>query len=651
MKKYGVITILLIAIYIVAFSFTCHKKYQTFAYDDFDLATANQIIWNSLHGDPFYSSIHGGSFLKFHAPLIYLLLLPFYALWPSPVMLLYAQTILLALAGLPIYLIAKRELKIGSMALVFLTVYLLYPPLGYLSLGHPHGVTFAPFFLAWAYYFFRRDRYAFFITMLCLAMTAREEISFIVVTVGICALWERKGLKWWVAPISLGVIWFAFYFFWLLPYLRGGEKSPFLILFSEVGGSPAAILRNIFTRPFYILGVVFKPHKLVYIFRMLVPLAFMPLLSPGILFICLPNLFLNLLADRQDVADIFFQYNAILIPFIFFAGVMGFARLRRFIKIDILNKIILMAILITGVVSSWCLGPQLHLLSKTWEYSGVSMPKEDFLTPVKWEMVEMVPPDVPVTTHFKFCTYLSGRKELEFLPWVLYGQFGNMPDRFRGRSDIESALIDFGDVTTFVRFYNPKTSPERMRRLISENRLGLVKIYDQIALYKRGESDAFILYESLGKEKGETQKGYGALFNDLGLNHVELEIVGDRPRRQLRFSSLWKARKKLNDDFSMLIRIEDESGNQVLQQPRSICYHMYPTDEWEEGELIRANHLIALPPELPPGRYRLKMVVINKFPPCRVVPLITPPASIDTDGWLIVGEFEAGEHELYTRVK
>ena len=71
---------------------------------------------------------------------------------------------------------------------------------------------------------------------------------------------------------------------------------------------------------------------------------------------------------------------------------------------------------------------------------------------------------------------------------------------------------------------------------------------------------------------------------------------------------------------------------------------MYPTSEWQQGETIKANHLIAIPPDLPHGRYRLKLVVINKFPPCEALPLMASPASIDTDGWLIVGEFETIDH-------
>jgi uncharacterized membrane protein len=641
MKKYDFIAVLLIVMYIVAFGFTCCVKYQTFSYHDLDLAVANQIMWNTLRGDIYYTSVQGGFFLKLHAPFIYILFLPLYALWSSPLTLLLAQTLFLALAGWPIYLIAKRELGNGSHTLVFLIVFLLYPPLGYITLLHPHGLNFSPFFLAWAFLLYRREKYGAYLAMLGLALSCREEISFMAVALGVFALWEGKRMKWWLVPLAAGVAWFALYFFLLGPYLREGAQSPFLIYYGEMGSSPQNFLKNIFTNPIYVLGVIFKPYKILYIFRMLAPLAFMPLLAPGILFICLPNFLLNLLGTRRDIADIFLQYNSPLIPFIFIAAITGFARFRRIARSGTLQKVAIRAILILGVLFSVRLGPQLHLFSKTWKPRISCLPQYDFRNAAKRRMVGMIPPGAAVTTHFGFFSHLSSRRELEALPWLLWGRIGFFPDSYLGRSDIEYALIDFSDSATFLRFYRPVESPERFRRFISENRLGLVTIYDQIALYRRGEPDSLPLYENLGRKANETAGRHRALFGGLELKDAGMEFNVLPLGKQLTFTSLWQARERLHEDFSMLIRIEDESGRQVLQQPRNICYHMYPTAEWPQGETIRARHFIALPPDLPPGRYRLKMTVINKYPPCKALHVTAPKNDIDEDGWLILGDYES----------
>jgi hypothetical protein len=115
-------------------------------------------------------------------------------------------------------------------------------------------------------------------------------------------------------------------------------------------------------------------------------------------------------------------------------------------------------------------------------------------------------------------------------------------------------------------------------------------------------------------------------------------LTGEEPRRQISFVSLWRAGKKLDDDLSMIIRIVDAEGTNIFpHQARNICSHLYPTWEWKDGETIRATHLIALPPSLPPGRYFLKMAVINKFPPCRARRCEAYTGVIDRDKWYIAG--------------
>lgn len=635
-KKYNLIASLLILVYIAAFCITCFAKYRTFSYYDHDTALLNQVMWNSLHGRLMYSTLaNGGNILRTHGYLTLPLLLPIYAIWQSPLWLLYVQTIFLALAGWPIYIFARRELNSPRSALVFLLLYLLYPALGYINLHHSCIENVTLFLLAWAYYFYRGGKYPLFIALLFTAIATREEISFIAVAIGITALWERRGAKWWVAPLLAGITWFAIYFFLLLPYLQGESKAWYLTFYGHPGDSAGNFVWNIAAHPSYMLELLAQPQKLTYAVQMLLPLAFLPLLSPGILFISSPVIFLYLLSSHPDVSTILRHYNSPIIPFIFFAGITGYAKLQRLMKGATLHRLLLSAVIITGISSSWMLGPQLHLLSRTWHGLTDCLPKNDYLNPYRWEMVTMVPARIPVTTTFPFFTYLSNRRELESLTWLLYGKLGLSPGVYRGRSDIECALIDFGDPTTFVRFYDPRKSPERFMRFLADNRLGLVKLYDQFALFRRGAPDITPLYEQVRAD--ESSKPL-ATFEGLELKEARLDMTGENPQRQIRFVSTWRAGKKLDDDLSAMIRITDAEGRNIFpHQVRSICYHLYPTCEWKAGETIRATHLIALPPDLPPGRYSLKMAMINKFPPCRARQCEVRAGYIDRDGWYVAG--------------
>jgi uncharacterized membrane protein len=637
MKKNTLIALLLIIAYGVAFSATCLIKYRTFSYHDSDLGVINQVMWNTLHGRPFYTSIFGCSILKLHPSLIFAVFLPLYALWQSPLMLLYSQTFLLALSGLPVYLVARRELENEKMGLLFMALYLLYPALGYVTLGHIEEQTIAIFFLAWAYYFYRANRYALFLIMLGVALTGREEYSLIAITFGLSALWERKGPKWWLPLCAGGCVWLLSYFFIIAPAIWGSAQSPFESFYAEAGGSAGNILKNIVFHPLAIASIMLTPPKLLYLFHLLAPLAFIPLLSPRVLFIISPVILLNLLATRPWVASIVNKYNAPVIPFVFFASIAALARLRR-LGSGALNRAVVAALCIAGGASAWGWGPQMHLLSRSWRGLAELLPKPDFLAPYKQEMVSRIPPNVPAATNFGFFAHLSSRRDLAAVPWIVSGKLGPLPLPYFSPPNTEYALIDLGDPTTFVKFYDPRSSAERFRRFLLDNRLGLVALYDQIALFKRDAPDVLPLYERV---KEATPSKPMAEFEGLELEKARLALTGDAPRRQIVFTSTWRAARMLGDDLSAMILITDAEGISMFpHQVRNICQHLFPTWEWPVGETIRANHLIALPPSLPPGRYFLKMLIINKFPPCRAMQCTADVRRIDQNGWFIAAAID-----------
>ena len=617
----------------------CFQKYATFAYHDFDLAIFNQVMRNTIRGDFFQSSIVGGVYLRDHVPLILVLFLPFYALFQSPLFLLVLQTVFIGATGLSLWFVASRELRDGLVALFVLAVYLLYPALGYINLFHFHAIALAPLFLVWAYYFFEKGSYRPFITMLALGLLCREDVSFIVIAFGFLALFRRRELKWSAAPLLMGLAWGLFCFLYLIPRFRSGQEYLYLQFYGDFGNSLPNIIKGIVLRPVHAASVVLQPRKLAYLFQLLGPLIFLPLFSPLVLFPCLPNLFLFLLSSNPNAASIYYQYNSFLIPFIFLAAIYSLKLLGRSIKRRGVIRGAAALMLLSGIAFSWKLGPQLHLFQESWKAPVAVLPRRDPLASWKWEAIGRIPPDVPAATTFGFFAQLSDRRVLECLHFVLCGQYGIYPERYEGRDDIEYALIDFGEPTTFVRFYRPGQSAENFRRFLSRNDLGLVEIYDRLALYRRGEEDVFSLYERAGKDELRAKKPL-ADFGGLELTDVDLELVEGRSGRQLRFTSMWTVGSRQEDDLSMFMRLVDASGREVLRQPRSICYHLYPTSEWVEGETIRSNHLIALPPGLPPGRYRLEMLLIDKFPPCATRRFTAPPPSITKAGWLVIGELE-----------
>ena len=130
--------------------------YDNFNLGKYDLGNAVQVVNNTLHGKFFtYTDRFGTqiSRLSNHADFILLLLVPVFAIFPSPVTLIVAQCLALSLGGLVVYLLARAvKLSKFSAALISLA-YLLNSDIGYLGLDAFHGITFAIPFVLLSFYF------------------------------------------------------------------------------------------------------------------------------------------------------------------------------------------------------------------------------------------------------------------------------------------------------------------------------------------------------------------------------------------------------------------------------------------------------------------------------------------------------------------
>ncbi len=118
-----------------------------------------QKLWNTLHGKFWYSMELGDALPpKFHHPdFTLLILLPFFAIFPSVYTLAIAQAIFTILAGIIIYLILEK--KDEDLALLLSLGFILHPViLLFSSTGDFATTTLSPFFYFIFVYAFLKDR-------------------------------------------------------------------------------------------------------------------------------------------------------------------------------------------------------------------------------------------------------------------------------------------------------------------------------------------------------------------------------------------------------------------------------------------------------------------------------------------------------------
>ncbi len=405
-----------ILLYIVFFGVFVSLRHYNFQTQTWDLGIFDQTFWNTIHGRIMFNNIEEVSnHLGVHMSPFLFLLVPGYALFPSPYYLLIVQTIVLALGAVPLYLLAKRLLPDRSPFPLILSLgYLLYPSLHWVNIFDFHPIAFVVPLLLAAFYFLHQKNWLWSGIFLALAASAQEDAIPVVLFVGLFLLIQRSGEKtaWLNAQrkFGLAVIFISIFYFLLstqiiMPALGGGLLR--MDRYASLGNTPAEIVQNVFKDPMLIVKTIFTAPKLRYILWLFLPVAFLPLFSAGALALLIPGLAENLLTTFESQFTGFYQYDSVLIAGIFVGSIYGLKMLlgRWPEKEKIAKYILVAAILIGFIVRS--------------PASPISFPLDLFKPNPHWEafrqMAQMVPPGASVAAQTNLVPHLTQREHAYML--------------------------------------------------------------------------------------------------------------------------------------------------------------------------------------------------------------------------------------------
>jgi len=99
-----------------------------------------------------------------------------------------------------------------------------------------------------------------------------------------------------------------------------------------------------------------------------------------------------------------------------------------------------------------------------------------------------------------------------------------------------------------------------------------------------------------------------------------------------RLALFWVADARLPEDYSVSIRLLNSEGEVTLSRTSEPSAGRYSTTTWEEGEMVRDNHAIRVPKDLPEGQYRLQLAVFDADG--RAVHVEAAPDVDMADGWV-----------------
>jgi len=322
-----------IAIYIVAYASKSIYAYRI-GVTLFDLAVFEQAFWNATQGTLFYSSLEGdiSHFGRHFSPFL-ILLLPFYMLHRDPTTLLILQSVALGLAAIPLYLVAQKRLNSSAMALVIAFVYLASPVVHDINIVNEfHEVAFAVPLLFLAFHALETRRWWLYGLSVLGALMVKEDVALIVAALGLYVVAVERRYRIGAATVVAAVVWFVVVMELVIPWFRGSAGSLPVHGYEYLGDGTFGIATGILTQPGDLLEVMTSEPKQQYLKWLFLPVGFIALLAPRVLFIAVPGLLLVLASTHPPTYRIFERYIAPALPFVFLAAVVGVEQLSRVIR-------------------------------------------------------------------------------------------------------------------------------------------------------------------------------------------------------------------------------------------------------------------------------------------------------------------------------
>lgn len=585
-------------------------KYFHFDYYDWDLALYAHAMWNLAHGS-LTSTLWGTSFLSNHAEYIAFLLTPLYALMPHPLTLIFLKVLALSAGGWVFYLIAKNVID-RRLAVFLVLVYFSYPPNAYMLLYEFHFENLAVPFLFLLFYFFQRQRLGLFVITAVVTALIKENLALVVAGYGVFALLTKRPRKlfWVFVPLVIGLGIFSVGVFWMIPHLRAeqhvADANAYLKYYLPLTNAALPWSEKIAQNLRHLAGNLALVENGDYLTNLAGPFLFLPLLSPGVLFLGLPLFLQHLLSDSFQMKTMYYHYAASVVPFIFLSVVYTFEKIKNFSRGQTFRLLVL-------ILSLGSLINLQNFFSN--ENPRVPVRQENtHLFACRSKILNQIPKDAAVGATFDFLPRLTNRKRLYtfYKLWRQEGIFAPLSDS-TFPSEVSYAVLDWNDGWLwYYSLLHNRTLParramfHRMKNIFLEQPWSVVTAAENLVLLKKetgGNPDKLVAVSP----HAFPRPGSLRLNTAVG-GHFILEGIGSGamlPDGRLPLTFYWKALKGIDTLYSLTIDLSSSAGK-IFSRLHYIGYGICPTLLWKKGEHVQENYWLLLP-DLPAGEYGLTL--------------------------------------------
>lgn len=282
-----------------------------------------------------------------HISPVYYLFLPFYALYQSPVTLEICQAVVLALGLIPLYLLARR-FKLSNLEVIGVSIcYSFYPALSMGCFYDLHENAFLPLFLLLLFYFIECDKLPGIIISTILVFSVKEDAPIYVAFIALYIIFDKKKYLKGLIMLIASVLYFMFATYLVNHFGDGVSICLFSNMIYDGSNSVMCIIKTVFLNPGYALQQAFSQNNFLFMFEVLAPLCFLPLVIKkwSKLILIGPFILINLFSDCSYLHNIEFQYVFGNIGIFFYLIVINIDNLKRNNRIKIVPLMVIFSVM------------------------------------------------------------------------------------------------------------------------------------------------------------------------------------------------------------------------------------------------------------------------------------------------------------------
>ena len=387
-------------VYTVALSIESIRDHEAFA-TGFDTAIYDQLLWLLANGHEPFSTVVSRPMLGDHFQPGLVLLTPLYWLGLGLPGLFVAQSVGLALTGPALFALARAAGASPALASIPAFLWLACPWVVAVNLFEFRPTAFMPCLLVVGVLAAIRDRYVLLAVTSLLALSLKEDVSLIYVTLG--ALLFVHGKRWMGGILALGsAIWFVGAS-WIIESLSGSYEAFGQRYAGDRGDSVGDALLWSLEHPVQTVSDI-ASQSLVGLVVLLLATGGVALLAPSWMLLAAPTALYNALSAYAPQHDLAHHYHLGTLAGLFVAAAVGAARLPALGR---LPRLAVTAVISVSVAFAIVGGVRTHANSSM----GIGLQPDQIRS-----VLGGIPPEVPVAAARSLLPHLSQRREIYTLP-------------------------------------------------------------------------------------------------------------------------------------------------------------------------------------------------------------------------------------------